>query len=69
MKMNIGNGFIMLTIFLCIAKIIGLFPFHWIWCFSLIWVPFAVLFGLIVAILAIIFPFLLVIVIHNLITR
>ena len=69
MKINIGNGFIFLTVFLCILKVIGMFPLHWIWCFSLIWMPFTILFGLIVAILAIAFPFLLVIVIHDLITR
>ena len=69
MKINIGNGFILLTVFLCILKVMGVFPVHWIWCFSLIWMPFAILFGLIVAILAIAFPFLLVRVIHDIITR
>ena len=69
MKINICNGFIFLTVLLCILKAIGVFSFHWIWCFSLIWMPFAIVFGLIVAILAITFPFLLVIIIHELITR
>lgn len=63
------NWLIFLTVFLCILKVVGMFPLHWIWCFSLIWMPFAILFGLIVAILAIAFPFLLVIVIHDLVTR
>lgn len=63
------NWFIFLTVFLCILKVMGVFPFHWIWCFSILWMPFAILFGLIVAILAIAVPFLLVIVIHDLVTR
>ena len=63
------NWLIFLTVFLCILKGIGMFPFHWIWCFSIIWMPFVLIFGLIAAILAIAFPFLLVIVIHDLVTR
>ena len=69
MKINIGNGFILFTAFLCILKVIGVLPIHWIWCFSLIWIPFAIIFGIIIAILAIAFPFVLVITIHELITR
>lgn len=69
MKINISKWFILLTVFLCILKVIGVFQVHWVWCFSLLWMPFAIIFGLIVAILALVFPFLLVIIIHDIVTR
>ena len=63
MKVTYGSGTIILTALLCILKLIGVLSISWWWCFCLIWLPFAILFGLIGLFVAIAVPFLIVAVI------
>lgn len=49
----IPTTIILLTGLLCVTKLIGMFPFDWIWVFVLIWGPFIVFLGLLGVLLAI----------------
>ena len=60
MKVTYGSGTIMLTALLCILKLIGVLSISWWWCFCLIWLPFAILFGLIGLFIVIAIPFLII---------
>lgn len=60
MKVTYGSGTIILTALLCILKLIGVLSISWWWCFCLIWLPFAILFGLIGLFVAIAVPFLVI---------
>lgn len=46
----IPTTIILLTGLLCVTKLIGMFPFDWIWVFVLIWGPILAWFGLVVAV-------------------
>ena len=59
-SINYGSGTIIITALLCILKLIGVLSISWWWCFCLIWLPFAILFGLIGLFVAIAVPFLIV---------
>ena len=59
-SINYGRGTIILTALLCILKLIGVLSISWWWCFCLIWLPFAILFGLIGLFVAIAVPFLII---------
>ena len=60
MKIEIGSVFIIITILLCILKVLNIISISWWWCFCLIWLPFAILFGLIGLFVAIAVPFLII---------
>ena len=60
MKVTYGSGTIILTALLCILKLIGVLSISWWWCFCLIWLPFAILFGLIGLFVVIAVPFLII---------
>lgn len=60
MRVTYGSGTIILTALLCILKLIGVLSISWWWCFCLIWLPFAILFGLIGLFVAIAVPFLII---------
>ena len=60
MKVTYGSGTIILTALLCILKLIGVLSISWWWCFCLIWLPFAIVFGIIGLFVAIAVPFLII---------
>lgn len=62
-NINFSCGTILLTALLCILKITGVLTISWWWCFCLIWLPFAILFGLIGLFVVIAVPFLIIAVI------
>ena len=41
MKIEIGSVFIIITILLCILKVLNIISISWWWCFSPIWIPLA----------------------------
>lgn len=49
----IPTTLILLTGLLCLAKLVGMFPFDWIWAFVLIWGPILVFFALSIVAVAI----------------
>jgi hypothetical protein len=46
-SVSIGGWPLLITVILCILKIINIINISWWWCFCLIWMPFAILFALI----------------------
>lgn len=44
--MKLSSVFLILTILLVFLKIGGFISISWLWCFSLIWVPFALVMSL-----------------------
>ena len=59
-SINYGSGTIIITALLCILKLIGVLSISWWWCFCLIWLPFAIVFGIIGLFVAITVPFLII---------
>ena len=59
-SINFSSGTIILTAFLCILKLTGVLTISWWWCFCLIWLPFALLLGLVILFVAIVIPFVLI---------
>lgn len=57
MKITVSGTTIFITALLCILKVIGILNISWLWCFCLIWLPFAIIFALffILVILALIY--------------
>lgn len=47
MKITISSVTIFITVLICILKLIGILNISWFWCFSLVWLPFAILLVLI----------------------
>jgi hypothetical protein len=41
--MKISNIFLILTILLVFLKVGGFISISWLWCFSLIWIPFGLI--------------------------
>ena len=60
---------ILLTTLLCILKLTGILDISWLWCFSLMWMPFAIIIGIMSIIFALALPFLIIKIIHDLITK
>lgn len=56
-SVNIGGWPLLITALLCILKIANIINISWLWCFCLIWLPFAIIFALffILVILALIY--------------
>lgn len=42
---SFGSAQLILTALLCILKLTGILSISWWWCFCLIWLPFALFFG------------------------
>lgn len=47
MKIEVTRTPILITALLCILKLVGILNISWFWCFCLIWLPFAIVLGLI----------------------
>lgn len=54
MKITVSSATIFITALLCILKLIGILNISWLWCFCLVWLPFAILLGLMALIAVII---------------
>lgn len=59
-SINIGGWPLLITALLCILKLTGVISISWWWCFCLIWLPFAILFGVLGLIAIIAVPFLII---------
>ena len=64
MSKNITISFgpwpLIITMLLCLCKVTGVLSISWWWCFCPIWLPFAIVFGILVLFMAIVIPFLIV---------
>ena len=63
MKITYGSSAFIITALLCILKAAGILTISWWWCFCLFWLPFAIVFGIIGLFVAIAIPFLIVVLI------
>lgn len=61
-----GGWSLVLTALLCILKLTGVISISWWWCFCLIWLPFALLLGIIALIVILAFMYALASVILDL---
>ena len=65
---SFGQWPLIITMLLCLCKVTGVLNISWWWCCCPIWLPFAIVFGIIGLFVAIAVPFLIVallIEIHN----
>lgn len=67
--LNIGGWPLVVTVLLCLLKLIGIINISWWWCFCLFWLPFAILFGIIGLLTLIIIPYILIGIIINTFTE
>lgn len=54
-KINLGGIAIILTVLLCILKTIGVLKISWLWCFSLFWLPIALLIAILCLVVSVTF--------------
>lgn len=54
-KINLGGTTIILTVLLCILKLIGVLKISWLWCFSLFWIPIALFIAILCLIVSVTF--------------
>lgn len=67
--LNIGGWPLVVTVLLCLLKLIGIINISWWWCFCLFWLPFAILFGIIGLLILIIIPYVIIGIIINTFTE
>lgn len=67
--LNISGWPLVVTVLLCLLKLIGIINISWWWCFCLFWLPFAILFGIIGLITLLIIPYILIGIIINTFTK
>ena len=46
LTINLGGWPLLLTVLLCILKLMGTITISWWWCFCLLWLPFAIVLGI-----------------------
>lgn len=54
-KINLGGITIILTTLLCILKVVGILKISWLWCFSLFWIPIALLIAILCLVVSVTF--------------
>jgi hypothetical protein len=68
-SIKFGSATVLITALLCILKVTGYLSIPWLWCFCLLWLPFALVFGVIGLILVCAIIYIIVILITELITK
>lgn len=43
-SIKVGSTTVLITALLCILKVMGYISISWLWCFCLLWLPFAMVF-------------------------
>lgn len=46
MKITVSSATLLITALLCVLKVTGILNISWLWCFCLVWLPFAILIGI-----------------------
>jgi hypothetical protein len=59
-SISFGQWPLIITMLLCLCKVTGVLSISWWWCFCAIWLPFAIVFGIIGLFVAIAVPFLII---------
>jgi hypothetical protein len=57
---SFGQWPLIITMLLCLCKVTGVLNISWLWCCCPIWLPFAIVFGIIGLFVAIAVPFLII---------
>lgn len=68
-SIKFGSATVLITALLCILKVTGYLNISWLWCFCLLWLPFALVFGVIGLILVCAIIYIIVTLITELINK
>lgn len=68
-SIKFGSATVLITALLCILKVTGYLSISWLWCFCLLWLPFALVLGVIGLILVCAIIYAIVILVTELTTR